>query len=230
MCVVGCSPKKGLYEYRDKGGSDFKATEYIFKGDEIRSTQGLKEFIRDKIQEINFFTNSHLYQGCLIQAKGKSPEPAYWEEKLDLISSAIYMGRDDVCIGDSPASLRPAHSNQIVQSPVEDVTVDVSFIFSPNRSIKSYLYSREDGVHIICPKLSLKYLKQNRDLKHDESREGVRILYVELSDQIDENFRRLIEKHQGPLCILCNNDNVYHRLLEFMEHTGKEWAAQDSWV
>jgi hypothetical protein len=240
MCIVGCAPKEALYDYKNNP----ELNKELFHIEEISlsslnlkeiSKEELQNFVKESLKKINFYMNDYLYQGCIIQGIGTSKNAEYWANILSDINRTIYMGREDIKVGNFPAALRPTEYNHIVNGSKESVQISIRFIFSHNKSIKSYLFSRTDWIHVICPKLSLKYLKQNKDLKHEDCREGVNILYLAHKEDIDESFRRRLtdlEKKDKHLCILCNNDEVFERILYLLERieTKREWAIQDSWI
>jgi hypothetical protein len=198
-------------------------------------------YIKEIIKEIKFFMNDYLYQGCIIYSKGtvrSKQEKELWDTIMTIIDSAIYNGREDIKMYPEdtfPASLRPTDLKIIKIGEKDDIDIRLLFVSSHNNFIKSYLYSRTDWIHVINPKLSLKYLKQNRDLKHEDLREGVKILYIDHEEEIDEEFRRKLielEDEKDPLCILCNNDKVFDRITFLLEtiKPKREWAVQKSWI
>jgi hypothetical protein len=181
--------------------------------------------------------NEFLYQGCIIYGKGITKNKKLWKDIITSINFSVYMGRADIKTASGlPESLRPTELNLIKKGNKEVLSdIRILFVFSHNNSIKSYFYSRDDWIHILRPKLSLKFLKQHRNLKREDFIEGIRIFYVDSIDEIDEGFRRKIEKCSElnePICILCKDNKTFDRLIFFADSVEleRDFIVQDTWV
>jgi hypothetical protein len=260
MCIIGCAPKLKFYDFlrsvRDqitdldninspvyhieqikilkeeiiKLISDEKTKEF----DKINET--IKSFIRQKIKKVNFFMNDFLYQGCLIYCKGKTYDEDIWTQILTTINFSVYHGREDVkTISNSVASLRPTNLNLISKGKKDELDIRLIFVFSHNKYIKSYFYSREDWIHLMCPKLSIKYLKQNKDMKRDDWDDGIKTFFIDSLEEIDSSFIEKLKEYDEcnyPITILCKGKEVFKELKNLNDEIKlKRWiVTQGSWI
>ncbi len=99
------------------------------------------DFIYSKIKHINFYKNTHLYQGSIVYFKGKVKNLNKWENVYDRLSANISFSRPDIRLFDFPASLRPSQINLMKQEGnIDDLDIRLLFVFSSNKSIRSYMY------------------------------------------------------------------------------------------
>ncbi|MCF7860947.1 hypothetical protein K9M79_01785 [Candidatus Woesearchaeota archaeon] len=185
---------------------------------------GLEKHIINKINNIGLYRNEYIYQGCLVVGKG----PKQMNDLLCKISQAVHISNKDF----PKNTFRATHYYKKAQDPA---SVTLHFIFSHNRFIKSYFYARDDWIHILTPKLTTKFIKQNKDIKREDWRDGVRIFYLEESDEIDEKFKRKLKKESKgcyPIAILVKWKRTYERIKEFEKNIklNRQMIFQGSWV
>jgi hypothetical protein len=260
MCIIGCTKKLKLndlitgivdevididtikktrsYYIQSITLSSKEIKQIISKGYDKKVEEKISAYVRSKIKEIQFFMNDYLYQGCIILGRGKTQDEKLWERILikAVNLSGIYYGREDIKVDKFPASLRPCSINLIKKGKFnEDPKITLHFVASHNRLMKSYFYDREDWIHIISPKLSIKFLKQNKDLKREDWKDGIKVFYFDDPEEIDEKFKIRLKKETKqthPIAVLIKGKDTFMRIKEFSKNIklNRMWVIQGSWI
>jgi hypothetical protein len=246
MCIIGCSPKLKLYDFAISVNDGFVDLDNINssmyhisqikipteKIIEFKDKELLDSYIKELIKPVNFFMNDYLYQGCIVYCKGTTKsikQKEILEEILKIINFSIYHGRSDIKSKKGYLeSLRPTNLNLIEISNKLNLDIRLLFVFSTNKCIKSYFFSRDDWIHIIEPKLTTKYLKQNKHIKREDYDKGFRIFFIESIDEINKAFINKLNPEYGSIAILCKNNKVLKKLKE-MKLKG-EVVALSTWI
>ncbi|MFP4402191.1 MAG: hypothetical protein ACLFPL_03070 [Candidatus Nanoarchaeia archaeon] len=175
----------------------------------------VKEYLNSMTKHISFFRNSHLYQGTLLTISGITTNFEKLESSSKQLLLNLIVARDDIIISNPPLLNRPALINTCERGGIDDITIKLHFIYSTNKSIKSYMYNAVDSIQVISPELTTKFVKNNRDVKRDEVREEVQVLYVDSVDELNKEFIHNVDKYSilsRPIVILCRTQEVYEEL------------------
>ena len=202
----------------------------------ILKKEVVDDYIKEKIKDIDFFMNDHLYQGCLIYGSGHAKDYTFWKDLLEMIKECVSHARTDIRnSNDIPENLRPTILNLIKKGRETNLQIKLLFIFTHNKKIKAYFYNAPEKIHILSLKLSLKYIKANLSMRREEFFDGVKIYFFDRPDDISEEFTKKLEqdlKYTYPIAILCKRKETYERLLQFTENVKltREFIIQDSWM
>jgi len=189
--------------------------------------------IRELIKKVGFSKNDYIYQGCLIYVKGKVKDIEKWDHIASTINFAVYHGREDLKPSDSnfPYSLRPSTLTKLEQGDLNfPETIKLLFVFSHNSKIKGYFYARDDWIHIMDEKMSLKFLKQNKNLNYEDEIDNTKIFYIQEIDDITDEFKKkvmtidndnqkklnnqelILNENITPICILVKDNNLIEEI------------------
>ncbi len=138
----------------------------------------------------------------------------------------LYQGCIVSGISESEESLLALQSYRPIRK--EGPYTKIRFIFSHSSCIRSYFYARDDWVHLIAPKLSTKFLKQNRQISRDEIKDGIRILTLDSDEEIPEILDKLKTDRKSSIAVLCNKVDVFNNLTK--HPIPREFVIQDRWT
>jgi hypothetical protein len=238
MCIIGCFPK---LKSRDLTRSiadeiidlDNIPSDKVYKIHQVKipfknikdlvgenSEEDLKKYIRQLIKKINFVKKDYLYQAGIIYAKGTYVKKSEFGKILRIINSGVYFGRkDDFKISDISSSLRPCKINLVKEGEKNSLDIRLLFVFSHERHIKSYLYSRRDWIQILTPKMSAKYLKHNKELENENWDQGVNVHFIKDSRVINEELIKKLKeeiKWAHPIAFVCKSEKIFNKLTEIL--------------
>ncbi len=158
----------------------YKTRSKILKAQYLKINSWTKEFVKD----LKLLKNTHLFQGTMVTAEGTAKSPKAIEKFLQVLQMNIYSERTPYQLKQE-GSARP-FGFSLLKKGKDDFVIKIILVFAHNRNLKSYLYSFPYKGHsyFFSPALTKKYLKQNKDLKPIDKREGFKTIYLETEEDI----------------------------------------------
>ncbi|MBL7051996.1 MAG: hypothetical protein ISS01_02810 [Nanoarchaeota archaeon] len=163
---------------------NYKTRSKILEAQYSKMSEWAKLFVKD----IRMLKNTHLFQGTMVTAEGTAKSPKAIEKFLQVLQMNIYSERTPYQLKNE-GSARP-FAFSLLKKGKDNFVIKAILVFTHNRNIKSYLYQFPKSSFMLNPTLTKKYLKQNKDLKQIDKKEGFKTIYLETEKDIP-NLKKL---------------------------------------
>ena len=197
----------------------------------------ISEYLFEKVRSVNFYKNTHLYQGSIVYTKGKLVDIDKWKGFSKVLSSNLSYCRTDMNLQNRKISLKSNDIEILKKGEKDVVDVTVMFIFSTNKCIRSYMYNHQEYIQVLSSELTKKYIKNNKNCKRDDIQNNVRLLYVDSIDEFDYDFIVKLNRYSlepRPIVVLCSSKEVLteftHPNFKYKDKLLRKLLIQDSYV